>query len=269
MARTRALADNPRMSQPPRVESPYPDVEPVVLRIAVAACRLHVAPGEGPLLVSGGCDEPSGAIPPTLVQDGGRVTVSQRYEVSRTLDLLSSGAPAFDLSLGTTRPFALEIDSGASDVSLDLGRLPLTSLWVRQAAGRLRLDFPSPCAATLASVRIEAGAASLELRNLASSGFAELTLAGGASRCNLHFGGILTRDARARVDAGVASVYVSVPGTTAARIDASSVVGGLRIGDGFTKRAGTYWTEAAVAGKTPVLDVRAETAVGLLEIAVE
>jgi hypothetical protein len=257
------------MTSPPRIESAYPDVEPVVLHIAVAACRLHVAAGEGPLLVSGRYDEPSGAIPPTVVTEGGRVTVSQRYQVARTFDLLSGGAPAFDLALGTGRPFALEIDSGASDVSLDLGRLPLSRLVVRQAAGRLRLDFAAPCTASLESIKVEAGAASIELRNLASSGFAELTLAGGAARCSVHFGGALARNARARIDAGVAAVHVVVPGTTAARIEASSTVGALRIGDGFTKRAGAFWTEAAVAGKTPVLDVQAETAVGLLEIAVE
>jgi hypothetical protein len=257
------------MAPPPRIECAYPDAEPVVLRLAVAACRLRVVAGDGPLLAGGTYEEASGAIPPKVVTDGGKVTITQRYEIARTLDLLSSGAPGFDLALGTTRPFALEIDSGASDVNLDLGRLPLTRLVIRQAAGRLRLDFSTPCTGALESVRVEAGAASLELRNLANAGFAELALAGGAARCDVHFGGALARDARARIDAGVAAVRVAVPGTTAARVEASSVVGGLRIGDGFTKRAGAFWTEAAVAGKTPVLEVHAETAVGLLEIAIE
>jgi len=257
------------MAPPPRVESTYPEVEPVVLRLAVAACRLRAGAGEGPLLVSGTYDEPSGAIPPTVAVDGGKVTVSQRYEVARTFDLLSGGAPAFDLALGTSRPFALELDSGASDVTLDLGGLPLTRLVLRQAAGRLRLDFSRPCTAAMTELRVEAGAASLELRNLCNAGFAELVIAGGAARCTAHFGGALARDARARIDAGVASVVVSVPGSTAARLEASSVVGGLRIGDGLTKRAGAFWTEAAVTGKTPVLEVHAETAVGMLELVVE
>jgi hypothetical protein len=257
------------MAEPTRVESPYPDAEPVALRLAVAACRLRVTAGEGPLLVAGTYAEPSGAIPPKVSVEGGRVTVTQRYEFARTLDLLSGGAPAFDLALGTGRPYALEIDSGASDLNLELGRLPLTRLTVRQAAGRLRIDFAEPCTANLEAVRVEAGAASLELRRVANSGFRELTLAGGAARCSVHFGGSLAHDARARVEAGVAAVTVSVPGTTAARIEASSVVGGLHIGDGFTKRAGAFWTEAAVAGRTPVLDVHAETAVGVLEIAIE
>ena len=257
------------MASPPRIECPYPDAEPVVLRLAVAACRLRLAAGEGALLVAGSYDEPSGAIPPTVNVEGGRVTISQRYEIARTLDLLSSGTPGFDLALGTARPFALELDSGASDVSLDLGRLPLTRLVVRQAAGRLRLDVTAPCTSVLGSVRVEVGAAAVELRNLANLGFSDLALAGGAARCDVHFGGALVRDAKARLDAGVAAVKVTVPGSTAARIAAASIVGGLRIGDGFTKREGAFWTEAAVAGRTPGLAVHAETSVGLLELAVE
>ena len=257
------------MADPTRVEVRWPEADPVVLRLAVAACRLRLAPGAESFLVSGTYDEPSGAIPPKVTVEGGRVTLTQRYEVSRTLDLLSGGAPGFDLTLGAARPFALEIDSGASDVSLDLGRLPLTRLSVRQAAGRLRMDFTQPCTASLEALRVEAGAASIELRRVANSGFGELSLSGGAARLSVHFGGVLAHDARARIDAGVAAVSLSVPGSTAARIEASSVVGGLRIGDGFTKRAGAFWTEAAVAGRTPVLDVHAETAVGLLEIAIE
>ena len=37
---------------------------------------------------------------------------------------LSGGAPAFDLALGTARPFSLELDSGASDCVVELGGVP-------------------------------------------------------------------------------------------------------------------------------------------------
>ena len=57
--------------------------------------------------LSGTHDDGAGAIPHTLEVEGGTLRLSQRYEVSRTLDLLSGGAPAFDLVAGTARPFAL------------------------------------------------------------------------------------------------------------------------------------------------------------------
>lgn len=252
-----------------RIDVPFPPTDqPLTLRIAVGACRLRLAAG-GDAWLSGTHDDGAGAFPHTLTLEGGTLRLSQRYELSRTLDLLSGGAPTFDLAVGTARPFSLELDSGASDCVVDLGGLPLTRVQVRQAAGRLRVDFSRPCPGGLGELRVDAGATSLELRNLANAGFSELRVQGGAARCDLQFGGTLRHDARAAVEVGVASVRIAVPGGTPARIEARSIVGGLRIGDGFTKREGTFWTEGAVKGGTPVLGIRAETSVGMLEIVAE
>jgi hypothetical protein len=252
-----------------RIDVPFPAADgPLTLRIAVGACRLRLTPG-GERWLDGTYDDGSGAIPHTLDLEGGTLRLSQRVELARTLDLLSGGAPAFDLALGTGRPFALELDSGASDCALDLGGSPLTRVQIRQAAGRLRVDFSRPCPEGLEEIRVDAGATSLELANLANAAFSELRVQGGAARCDLRFSGALRRDARAAIEVGVASVRVAVPSSTAARVEARSIVGGLRIGDGFTKREGTFWTEAAVAGRKPALAIRAETSVGMLEIATE
>jgi hypothetical protein len=254
-------------STPVRIESPFPAVEPLTLRIAVGACRLRVAPGRGEAWLAGTYDEGGGAVPHTLELKEGTLRLSQRIELSRTLDLLAGGAPSFDLSLGTARPYALELDCGAADVMVDLGGLPLTRLGVRQGAGRLRVDFSTPGSASLSEIRVDAGASSIELVRLANAGFAEMRVAGGAAKLDLDFGGTLARDGQARIEVGMAAVRLAVPGATAARIDARSIVGALRIGDGFTKRAGTFWTEGATAGRTPVLSIRAEASVGLLELA--
>lgn len=252
---------------PTRIDASFPSAEPLTLRIAVGGCRLRVSPGSGEPWLVGTYDDCAGAVPHTLELNDGTLRLSQRLELSRALDLIGGGAPSFDLSLGTARPYALELDCGGADAALDLGGLPLTRLVVRQGAGRLRLDFSAPGRASLSKLRVDAGASSLEMARLANSGFSELHVAGGAARISLDFGGTLTRDGQARIEAGMASVRLAVPGATAARIDARANVGALRIGDGFTKRAGAFWTEGAVAGQTPVLSIRAETSVGMLEIA--
>jgi hypothetical protein len=252
---------------PTRVESPFPSADPLMLRISVGGCRLRVAPGTSEPWLAGTYDDCAGAVPHTLELKDGTLRLSQRLKLSRALDLVGGGAPSFDLSLGTARPYALELDCGAADAALDLGGLPLTRLVVRQGAGRLRLDFSAPGRASLAELCVNAGASSLEMARLANSGFSELHVAGGAARFDLDFGGELARDGQARIEAGMASVRLAVPGAAAARIDARAIAGALRIGDGFTKRAGAFWTEGAVAGRTPVLSIRAETSVGMLEIA--
>ena len=59
---------------------------------------------------------------------------------------------------------------------------------------------------------------------------------------------------------------ISVPATTAAKIKAEIVLGGLNIGDGFTKKDGAFWTEAAVKGQTPLLTIDANISLGGLTI---
>jgi hypothetical protein len=51
-------------------------------------------------------------------------------------------------------------------------------------------------------------------------------------------------------------------------VAAECALGHLEIGDGLTKREGLLWTEAAVAGKTPVLTIQANVTMGGLKISV-
>jgi hypothetical protein len=44
------------------------------------------------------------------------------------------------------------------------------------------------------------------------------------------------------------------------------VMGSLNVGNGFTKKAGAFWTEAAIKGQTPVLAIDASVSLGSLII---
>jgi len=61
-------------------------------------------------------------------------------------------------------------------------------------------------------------------------------------------------------------VEIRVPSSTAAKINSRTVLGSVDIGDGYTKKEGGFWTEAALAGKTPVLTVSASMSLGTLSI---
>ena len=95
---------------------------------------------------------------------------------------------------------------------------------------------------------------------------AEMGVDGGAASYKLDFGGELKRDARVRITTGMSSVEIRVPAGTAAKIVAESTLGGFDIGDGFMKKEGAFWTEAALAGKTPVLTIVANVSLGGLMI---
>jgi hypothetical protein len=118
----------------------------------------------------------------------------------------------------------------------------------------------------MSALDLDAGAGSMEIYGLANANFADMTLDGGAAAFTCDFGGTLQRDAYARISTGLSAVHMSVPGATAARILSEATLGQLEASGGFTTREGGYWTEAALAGGTPVLTIHANVALGSLRL---
>lgn len=247
------------------VDIAHPGAGPLRLALAVGACRLAVKPGAAEPWVSGSYADPSGALPYKVVREGGSVRITQEARVAEMLGLFK-GAPAFDLRLGTGRPFDLSVESGASDNALELGGVPLTGLTLRQGAGKLACRFSSPNPAEIGKLEVEAGAVGLEIAGLGHANFGEMRLDGGAAAYDLDFSGPLRRDARVRISTGVSAVTLRVPAATAAKIFPESILGGLDVGDGFTKKEGAFCTQAALAGGGPVLLVEAKVALGSLSL---
>ena len=247
------------------VEIAWPPAGPLRLALAVGACRLALEPGDADPWVKGSYADPSGALPYKVVRDGGSVRLTQEARVAEMLGLLK-GAPSFDLKLGTGRPFDLSIESGASDNAIGLGGVRLSGLVLRQGAGKLSCRFAAPNPVEMARLEVEAGAVALELGGLGNANFAEMKLEGGAASYQLDFSGALRRNGRVRITTGVSAMTLRVPSTSAAKIFPEAVLGRLDVGDGFTKKEGAFWTEAAVAGGTPVLLIEAKVALGALEL---
>jgi hypothetical protein len=95
-----------------------------------------------------------------------------------------------------------------------------------------------------------------------------MTVDGGAAAYEFDFGGALQRNGNVRISTGVSSVSISVPAATAAKITSERLLGGMAVGDGFTKNEGGYWTPAAVQGVTPALSIHTSVALGSLSISV-
>lgn len=254
--------------EPMPIEIDFPDEPLLNLRISVGACRLHVSPAaDDGKWVTGSYEDPTQDMPYRVTREGGSVRIAQKQGIG-TLKSPFSGAPTMSLQLGKGKPYALTIESGASESSIDLGGLPITMLAIKKGAGKAEIDFSSPNPGTMDKLDIDAGAVSLFLRNLANAGFTSMTLDGGAATYEMDFGGELQRDAAVKISAGVSAVKVIVPGTTATKITPGSVLGSMDIGDGLMKKEGAFWTEAAVAGKEPALSIVASVALGTLALRV-
>lgn len=246
------------------ISIPYAEVEEPQLQIRVGACKLSLRPG-ATSWVAGTYTDPTGSIPCRIVQEAGMARVTQEPRLG-ALATWTRGTPAFDLALGGARPYALTVETGASETEIELGGLPLTRLSLRLGAGKHTVRFLEPNPRGMALLNVDAGAGAIELRGLANANFTEMTLDGGAAAFVCDFGGQLQRQAMARISTGVSTVEIRVPRSTAAHILPDVTLGHLQTSDGFTTREGGYWTPAALEPASPVLTIRISAALGMLQL---
>ena len=248
------------------IQVAYPSVDNPHLRIALGACRFAARPGEGDEWIAGTYSDPTDRRPLRIVEEQAGVTITEAEPSFERIPAVFRGVPRYELEFGKEKPFALTIETGASDFELDLGGVPLRRLMVRQGAGKFELGFPQPNPEPMELLEISSGAAAIELENLANANFSELRLSGGAASYELDFGGVLSRDAEVSIETGLSRVVVSVPSSTAARLATETTLGSVDLGDGFTKREGAFLTEAALSGDGPVLSIRAGVRLGSLQL---
>src|SRR5918997_4178265 len=222
-----------------------PAAEDLHLRIALGACRFKAGPGEGDAWVAGTYHDPTDRRSPRILEEGSSVTITEAEPSFERIPAVFGGVPRYELGFGKQRPFALTIETGASDFDLDLGGVPLSRLMARQGAGKFELGFPQPNPEPMELLEISSGAAAIELEHLANANFSEMRLSGGAASYELDFGGVLSREAEVSIETGISGVVVSVPSSTAARLATETTLGSVDLGDGFTKREGAFLTEAA------------------------
>jgi hypothetical protein len=244
----------------------YPAAEDLHLRIALGACRFKAEPGEGEDWIVGTCHDPTDSRPPSTLEEGGTVRITETEPSFGRIPAVFGGVPRYELAIGKKRPFALTVETGASEFEMDLGGVPVSSLTVRQGAGRFELDFSAPNPERMQLLEVSSGAAGIELENLANSNFSEMRLSGGAAGYELDFGGRLSRDAHVSIETGLSGVEISVPAATAARVFADTTLGSVDVGDGFTKREGAFLTEGALAENKPLLTIRAGVRLGSLKL---
>ena len=248
------------------IDIAYPTAEDLHLRIALGACRFEGKPGDSEAWVSGTCHDPTGERAPRIVEEAGTLRITEAEPSFDRIPAVFGGVPRYDVEFGRSRPFALTVETGASEFDLDLGGVPLRSLMIRQGAGKFDLDFSDPNPYPMDLLEVSSGAAGIELDNLANANFAEMRLSGGAAGYELDFGGALSRDAEVKVEAGLSGVEIQIPASTAAKIVAETTLGSVDVGDGFTKREGAFWNETGVAG--PLLTIRAGVRMGSLQLRV-
>jgi hypothetical protein len=245
----------------------YPDADDLHLRIALGTCRFEASPDKAQGWVAGTCHDPTGKRPPKIIGAGERrVTITEAQPFFERIPTYFGGVPRYELELGKEWPFALTIETGASEFDLDLGDVPLKALTVRQRAGRFNLNFSAPNPEFMSLLDVSSGEAGIELENLANANFSQMRLSGEAAGYELDFGGELKWNAEVRIETSFSGVDIAVPRSIAAKIVAETSLGTVDVGDGFTMSEGAFLTERGMAGNRPLLTIHAEMRLGALQI---
>src|SRR5215216_6845402 len=126
------------------IDVAYPAAEDLLLRVAIGASRFRARPGEGDAWVAGTYHDPTDRRTSRILEEGPSVTITEAEPTFERIPAVFGGVPRYELEVGKARPFALTIETGASEFDLDLGGVPVNRLIVRQGAGKFELGFSVP-----------------------------------------------------------------------------------------------------------------------------
>ena len=246
-----------------QIDIPYPGMSALELSLRTGPCRVMFGMKEQSSWITGTYRDPTGVLPLDVVP-GARTSISQRFDLT---SFNYVALPTLELAFAKTQPFAMEINTGASENRYDLGGLPLTRLVVKAGAGRFDLDWTAPNPAAMTLLDISAGAGAMTARHLANANFSAMRYGGGVAACTLDYGGTLARDASVRIDAGLGAVDLLVPATTAAAVRTKVFASGRRVSGDFITRGDEYLTRPAMSGAHPLLEIDISLAFGSLALA--
>lgn len=243
----------------------YPKTtDDIKLHLQLGACRLTASPSDTPHWLEGNYQHLESALPPKLEQSGGTVKLSQDFSGIRLRGW--TNPPTFHLNFGRSKPFALQVEGGAAEMTYDLGGLPLRGLVIKQGAGSFDFNFSTPNPESIELVTVEVGAGALKLKNLLNANFTRMKMTGGAAEYKFDLGGELRQHAEMDLDIGLASVDLRIPPSLAVKLIPDTTLASVEIGDGFTKKDGAYWSQAALSSPSYLLTIKANIALGSMEV---
>jgi uncharacterized protein DUF2154 len=178
---------------------------------------------------------------------------------------IRSGAQDYArVSLTPSVPLDLDLEFGAGRAEVELGGLSLRGLELSTGASETRLSFSRPNRVAAKLVRIEAGAASIEVVKLGNARAELFEFEGGLGEATLDFTGTWTRSARATIHMGVGSVRLRLPRGLGVRVEKDSFLASFDA-PGMVRR-GNAWFSRDYESATHRLDIAIDAAIGSINI---
>ena len=189
---------------------------------------------------------------------------SNLYEISQVNPFRLSGIPTdevvnqWDLSLTTHIPLDLSIEGGASENKFDFTGVQITNLRIVQGASDSTIRFETPNPIEMEDFSFTTGASSAKLYGLGNANFTDMSVSCGAGDYTLDFSGVLTRNSRVDIKAGVSNISIIIPPGMNASINNQGTVSNINTRGTWLVRDDTYSTMA----EGPSLTINLDMAVG-------
>ena len=158
-----------------------------------------------------------------VVYDTRKIDFDHEYQVSNGVgdlmlesshgdsDDIDTDDHKWDMTLSQNYPLRLDLDMGACEAEMDLGGLQLEEFTLNVGAASAEIDFSSPNPIRLKEIRIEAGAASVEMHEVGNANFEILDFSGGVGSFDLDLRGKYTGESKVTIEVGLGSMDIILP----------------------------------------------------------
>jgi|GEM_PF-6689147 len=183
---------------------------------------------------------------------------------------VAADTPVFKIDLSLNYKFDLVIDHFQDFMDVDLGHTQIRDLSASVKTAHAHMNFSDPNPVTMRRFNLEGLSSRLEVRGLANANFKELIFTGSAGSLMLYLDGKFQQDARIELRAKEAPTTVYIPRGLAVQVrsedgnlDSEDIE--FAVASDYTRKDGCYYTQAALDGQSPQLDILV-TKQGPLEI---
>ncbi len=201
------------------------DVARLDVRVRYGAGHFRVRPGKSGELYDVRLEYDASQFDPVLDFDGRRLEIGTDAH-SRNINV-KDDAGEMMLELSREVPTELLLEFGAVRADLDLGDMTLSELDVQTGASETTLDFSAPNRARMRSAEFQVGAADFKALNLGNLNADRLEFSAGVGEVVLDFGGDWSQDLEVNVAMGLGSLEMHIPEGIGVRLNKDSFLTSL------------------------------------------
>jgi len=202
---------------------------------------LSIAAGDPALLFSGVFRTNVAEWAPAVSWQNGRLDIEQ----GTTTGMPGAGAEnQWELAFSPDVELDMELEIGAVDCELDMGGLALTRLSIESGASDLVLRFDEPNRAEMERLRIQVGAANVDVGSIGNASPQNVRIDGGVGNITLDLRGAWVSSSDIRITAGSGMLVLRLPRDVGVRVEMEGGLGSIEADPDLHYEDGVYTNDA-------------------------